>query len=374
MPRITPLRVVSLLPLTWLCLITTWLILPSPGLSRASREATVDASLRTGRAVTAAVRYSKSYGDAYWGSRPDGLLVDWKLESDHESDSVMLIIGLEKRVNLTEAALKGAQYFSEAAPAALGVSGLEGSRKPYVSELLGADVAAAEEDDLYIMPWFAWADKLLISYQFRHSRGSLKFRLYVPEPCVVQVWKDLSVLDRLTNPADIRDSDRETGLIATFSDIPVAHFAGANVRASIASIRITNLAGELPSRTWPIRYMIAQPLYIPVFFPLNIIRFFIIGPLSLTVFSAACVLAVLVKWQLAGRPPFREWIVQLPYMVFCCRTQSRKARRRGVWGPSGPMADEESGLLGKNPNTTFTTPFNPVFKPTKSRPRVFDRA
>ncbi|KAJ1333779.1 hypothetical protein MN608_03775 [Microdochium nivale] len=373
MPRITPLRIVSLLPLAWLSLITTWFTLPSPGISRAVRDATIDASLRTGQTITAAVRYDKSYGTSQ-DSTIDGLLIDWKLEPDSETDSIMLTIGhCDKCVNLTEAALQGAQYFSEAASSALNALGSKETKTLFVSGLLGAQVRAAEDDDNFVMPWFAWTDKLLISYQFRHSRCSLNFRIYVPEPRVVQVWKDVSVFEHLTSPADIRDSDRETGILATFSNIPVTHFEGSYLRASTVGIRVNNLVGELPSRTWPIRYMIAQPLYVPTFFPLIFVRTFIIGPVSLSIFFVACVLVILLRWQRAGRPRFREWIVQLPCMVFCCRKQTRKARRRGIWGPSGPMADEESGLLGKNPNTSFTTPFNTVFKPMKSRPRVFDR-
>ncbi|KAH7026375.1 uncharacterized protein B0I36DRAFT_157725 [Microdochium trichocladiopsis] len=366
MPRITPLRVVSLLPLAWLSLITTWLVLPSPGFSQVARSTYVDSALRRGQTVTAAIP-SRKHGK--------GLLIDWRLEADAETDSVLLHIGRRNPVNLTDAALRGAQHFSNAdGPSQNDAADGQNVSVPFVSELTRADVRHGEEDDFYIMPWFAWTDKLLINYQFRHGTDTLELRMVVPEPRVVQIWRDVTVLHNLTSLADIKEFDRETGLLATFCNVPVAGFAGAHIRAAISNIRTTNLVGQLPSRTWPIRYIIAQPLYVPVFFPLNILRLFVIGPVSLSVFFAACLLAIFFKWQQAKRPPFREWIAQFASSVLCCRAQARKARRRGIWGPSGPVADEESGLLGKHPITTFTTPLNAVFKPTKSRPRIFEKA
>lgn len=174
MPCITPLRVVSLLPLAWVSIITTWLVLPSPGYSHAAHNAYVDSALRQGHTVTAAI---SSEG------RHKGLLIDWKLERDAQTESVLLRIGGSDRFNLTDVALRGHNFLNDPGHG----SGTDGPRLVYVDELCEAHVRAGEEHDNWVMPWFSWADQLPINYQFRHQHDTLSFRLLVASEGVVQV-------------------------------------------------------------------------------------------------------------------------------------------------------------------------------------------
>ncbi|KAK8069927.1 hypothetical protein PG994_006543 [Apiospora phragmitis] len=365
MPRCTITRVLGLLPLTWLCLVGTWLFLPSPQVPSTHRDAYIQQTLRTGGALTTL----HPYGDFYKGTvdRVRGsnckdcgaLILDWHLDADAKSDALVLRLG-DARLNLTDAALQSAA----ADPA-----------KPYyLSDRITSKVRHGTTDDAINMPWFRWTDKVLVGEVLHGSwDNQIDVRVYSHASGTVEIWKELSLWNDFQGPTAIRETDRMVGLLANFDNISRKQFDGASNRAKAVDIKVSGIKGEFPSTTWPIRHTICGPLFVPTFYLPVPVFYLIREPMTLFILCVVGTLAVLGLWVRAGTPEMGLWFAGLPVVRLCCRGRARRARRRGVWGPSGPVQDdeEEAGLLGgpkEGPSMFKAMPS--VAKPSKSRARV----
>ena len=370
MPRITIARVVGLIPLAWLSLVGTWLFLPSPALAptRVEHDAYVRYRLRAGGTVTTVHEYAgffKHTSDRR-GAGPTcadcgGLVLDWRLVEYYSSDSLMLHLG-EARLNLTDAVNR-----------VLGTDDSAEKSPHYLSDPVQVTVRHGTTDDLIAMPWFRWTDRVLIGEVLHGGEEDIDIRLLVAAPGVVEIWKNIDLWNDFKDPSSIRDADREYGLLATISNIPISHRFGALVRSNADGVEVANLKGMLPSRSWPLRRLICGPLYVPTFLFPMVIYFFVFQPIPLLLLAIFTSSTILVSWLRAGRPEFGPWVANLPVVRLCCRGRARRARRRGVWGPMGPVSDEESGLSEQKPGTSMFRSLNSLAKPTKSRPRLLQK-
>lgn len=358
MPRITLSRVLGLVPLAWVCLVATWFFLPSPVVLADSRLEHIRQRLLHRYEVTTVVELGDTFkNDRNWLNRCSdcrGLIFDWQLESNYATDSLILHIG-NGRINMTEAALRGPKAESTAVEPQI----------PYLSAPIKAQVHGGGTDHETAMPWFTWTDKILIDWTMHSGEVDLSFRSFSPEAGVVEIWKDISMWATYEPGTPVRETEREVGLIARFTNVPTQAFTGASgLRANTANLGVTALQGQLPSKTWPIRSIIAGPLYVPTFM-LSVIVWsftFNVVPLSVVLaFQMLCVLLIFARFERFNISPSR----------WCCKDRSKRPKER-VWGSAGPINDEESGLLAIRPQK-LTTTFPTISKPSRSRAPVFDK-
>lgn len=358
MPRITISRVLGLVPLAWVCLVATWFFLPSPVMPDLARIEYLRQRLLHGRGVTTILEFGDSFKHGRnWGnscSGCTGLIFDWQIESNYAADSLVLHIG-GGRVNLTEAALKGPRAEPTAEP-----------QKPFLSGPVSARVGGGGTDHETALPWFRWTDKVLIDWTMHSGEENVNLRIFSPEIGVVEVWKDISMWETYEPGVPVRETEREVGLMARFANIPVTQFIGAaGMRANTANVEVTTLQGQPPSKTWPIRSIIAGPLYVPTFMLSVIVWSFTFNmvPLSaILVFQMLCMLLVFVRLDRFNISPTR----------WCCGERSKRPKERGIWGSAGPINDEESGLLAIRPQKPAIV-FPNISKPSRSRPPVFGK-
>lgn len=356
MPRITISRVIGLVSLAWFCLVGTWFLLPSPVVRHIDRDGTIQHALRMGGPVTTILDYGDSSSRRSAGltcGECSGLIFDWRLEAHVASDSLFLRVG-EARVNLTEAALRRPEPEGDATTA-------------YVSDPLTARVRAGGTDHPIILPWFTREDSVLIHWTMHGFMENIPIRILSPDQGVVQVWKDIDVLQGYSGAEPLRQADREVGLLASFSHIPTTQISGATIRANAASVLVSDLKGRLPSETWPIRSVICGPLYVPTFMLAMLVSSFTFGVVPLTAILVVGMLGMLLVW-------FRVERGGLSYTRWFRRKGGKGGRQRGIWGASGPVPDEESMLVKIRPQSAAPVFAHPISKPTRSRGRVFDKS
>ncbi|KAI1843347.1 hypothetical protein JX265_007822 [Neoarthrinium moseri] len=363
MPRITVSRVIGLIPLTWFCLVGTWFFLPSPVVSPINRPGTIASTLQSGGTITAVVENKQSFKrkrddgiPIQWAcSGCSGLVLDWRLESHAPTDSLLLHLG-EARINLTEAALQGPQPDAD-----------EKATSIYVSPPIKARIRTGSTRHSLIMPWFTWADSILTYWTMHYPREDILVRTFSPEPGVVEIWKDIEMWDAYAAGNTIRETDREVGLLGTFSHVPTTRLPGAPLRANAAGVKVAGIQGELPSRTWPIRGFICGPLYVPTFMiavVLDVCTFGILTMKGDLILGMLVVLLALIRTERMVLSPSR-WL---------CRPGTKRPKQRGIWGPSGPVADEESGLLKERPLTAMSMFPHPISKPSRSRAPILSKS
>ncbi|KAI0133513.1 hypothetical protein BJ170DRAFT_164852 [Xylariales sp. AK1849] len=357
MPRITVSRVIGLIPLTWFCLVATWFFVPSPVVRQVDRDGTIQRGLRSGSTITTVARNGESFTAATHSgglecNECSGIIFDWRLEGHTATDSLLLHIG-ETRVNLTEAALLGPST--------------EGSAKnqPYVTAPISTRVRTGGTDNPVIMPWFSWVDSVLIHHTLHSGYETINLRVFSPEHGVVQIWKDIAMWKTFSPEEPVRETDREVGLLASFSHVNTVYFAGASVRSNRATTEVSNMQGDLPTKTWPVRSIICGPLYVPTFMLSIIIWGLTLQTVPLSLIPFLGMLVILLAWLRAERVNLSPgWL---------CRERAKRTKRRGIWGASGPIPDEESGLLVSRPNKPFAMIPHAISKPSRSRAPVFDK-
>lgn len=378
MPRLC-LRLIGILPLAWLCLLGTWLFLPSPTIRNLERDGYIQARLRSGAAVTTVAEFNDSFKKTNMKEYSRGgtlvstscsdcvaLILDWRLENHVASDSVMLHIG-EARINLTGSALQ----FSRTEKGS-GKEGVEIGGQPYVSEPIMARLRAGALAHVIIMPWFNWADRILIHWTEYMGRENIYLRVLVPASGVVEIWKDDPSLRSLFSASQlpgIRDTDREVGMLAAISNVPTTRIAGAHTRANTVQINVSHVQGKLPSKTWPIRSIICGPLYVPTFMLIDLVWLFISIFIVPSTIPGALVEAVVVVGLVI-------WLCN-PRRQRLCGRRVRQTRSRGIWSVAGPvMPDEETGLLKEKARIrplAMSVKSLRLMKPSQSRSRVFDK-
>lgn len=363
MPRITISRVLGLVPLAWVCLVGTWFFLPSPEFPDFVRDDYIQYHLRVGHTVTTIAEFDSSFTSNSRSLRQNcgggggcpGLVFDWQLESHPATDSLLLHVG-KARVNLTDAVLQGPQ-----------VSEATQEQKPYLGPTFSARLRTGSPNHNTILPWFRWTDKILIYWTMHHSDENVDLRVFSPQPGVVEIWKDIEMWKDYQPGDPVRDTERAVGLLASFSHLQVAQFSGgAALRANSASVSVSKVQGQLPSKTWPTRAIIAGPLYIPTFLITVLIRRLTFQMVPLTViliFQLMCVLLIFLRFERFNLSPGR----------WCCSERSKRSKQRGVWGAAGPISDEENGLLSIRPQKPMAMFPHAISKPSRSRAPVFDK-
>jgi hypothetical protein len=355
MPRFTISRVIGLVSLAWFFLVGTWFFLPSPVVRHIDRDGSVQHVLQVGSSVTTVLDYGDSFKRGHGGlscGSCNALIFEWRLEAHVASDSLLLRVG-KAPVNLTEAALRG--------PDAAGESTIT-----YVSPSVTARVRAGGTDHPTILPWFTREDSVLIYSTMHGNRENINLRILSPSHGVVEVWKDIDVLQSYSGAEPLRETDREVGLLASFSHIHTAQVSGATIRANTATVGVSNLKGRLPSKTWPIRSIICGPLYIPTFWLAVLVWTFTFQVVPLTTILTIGMFSILLVW-------FRVERGGLSVTRWFRRKGGRRDSKRGIWGASGPVPDEESGLVKIRPQSTASMFTHAISKPTRSRAPVFDK-
>lgn len=335
----------------------TWFFLPSPLVPTSRRDDYIQSNLRIGGELSTVVEYSKSFKfSGNRGSRQcsecDGIILDWRLESHRTTDSLLLHLG-EARINLTEAALAGPKATQPVE-----------EQVAYLSEPSKVRVRAGDTDHVTILPWFRWTDKILINSIMYSHHEDLEMRVFSPAPGVVELWKDIAMWETWKHGVPVRDTERDVGLLASFSHLQTIQFTGAEaLRANAIHAEIAHVQGQLPSKTWPIRSIIAGPLYVPTFMLSSLVSYFTFEMVPLTVLLAFQMICVLAIFARADR------LMVSPRQCFC--RDRKRNHQHDIWGASGPIADEENGLLAIRPKKPFTMPS--ISKPSRSRAPVFDK-
>jgi hypothetical protein len=356
MARLSICRLLGLIPMAWLALMGTWILLPSPPASHGLNiSPSVERLLRIGNTVTTVDEYALSYTGGHSGSRMcgacTGLVLDWHLESDIATDSLILHLG-HTRINLTDAAVRGPEK-------SMGVGGKVGGH--YLSEPIPLTPRIGGTSDFTIMPWFNWADKILIGATLHHASDWISLRVFVPEPGVVQIWKDLSLWKDFAGANTLRETEREVGLLASFSHISSKRWEGAAIRANIATVGVSGVKGVLPSKTWPIRHLICGPLYVPTFFILLLIP----DPWG-NVFPRACILAAVICCFWVRWSTLRSRWRSIPLIggIFH-RDRAQRKPKLGIWERARPVYDEEKGVFLRRPGGSALA-LPPMSKPSRA--------
>lgn len=370
MPRFTFLRLIKSFVLFWVALVGLWLFLPSPSppLAADLRDHLIQTSLSSGKVLHTVHKWHASYASPDASGhvrRPSddcaGLLIDWRLIADDTSSAVLLEVGEQQTtLNLTDAVLKSAEDNQESESTAESKGGGHNALNGlYVSDTLSVEVRAGDEDHIINMPWFRWADMALFHNQMHGFTYSIELKLVAHHQTEkgsaarVEIWKASALAgadaNHLLNP---RPVDREIGLLASFSDIQLLPPTTGHP-AALSSIHITDVKGDLPSKTYPIRSFIL--FYLAPFLTVCLfLAIYLASPVLTVLLPLVAVYVVIVAlcWCVAVRradyPGFAEWresFWMTRWLASCClsRRHQRNRRRRQVmiWGPSGPVYETE---------------------------------
>jgi hypothetical protein len=383
MPRFTFFRLIKTFFLFWAVLVSLWLFLPSPSppLAAELRDQLIQTELTSGEILHTVHKWHDSYASVDASGhvpRPSddcaGLLVDWHLISDDAAQHVLLKVGEHTTLNLTDAVLKSAEGKEEGGSTRStesqshnALSGL------YVSDILSVEVRAGDKDHIINMPWFRWADMALFHHQMHGFSYTIELKLIARQiGGRVEVWKASALAGAdasyLLNP---RPADRELGLLASFSDVQLTPFSSAAATATttataLSNIHITDVKGDLPSETYPIRSFILSYLA-PFVIICLFLAIYLASPVLTFLLPLVAVYIVIIAlcWCVAVRRPdypgFAEWRASfwMTRYVPCSSARSRRQqrKRRGgrqgpvvIWGPTGPVYEsdrtETDSLIG----------------------------
>jgi len=304
MARITLLRL-SRLPFICLgSLIAFWLFLPSPSIRY--QQDLLQSKFASGQRVETVVTNLR---------HGHNIAITWQLIADREHDSTTLRIGNYgwRDHNLT-------QYVLEGEPDAYPVE-----KEP---------VETGDWDEFIIPRWFHAADAILISAQLHMGMESHYFRITVPAPKTVEIWLDIWDGARLVKPAEMRKPENRYGLVARFDNIGTL----PGSRSRIDQIRVSKVAGQVHSATFPIRRRLIEPVGL-----LGTILGFLVEYVLLQAFYFAIptmtlyIFAVWVCSHCAGDKEvfLHRWL---------CGWGARSRKERLVWGPSGPVYEDEDAF------------------------------
>lgn len=317
MPRLisSVSRILKFFFLSWLSLIGLWTFLPSPTIpvNSAGHDQRIQQTLTSGRTLKTIHRWSPFFF-ADWVSphrqSPDcsGLIIDWRLVSDHDDSVALLEMGrdLRARINLTDAILQVQQQRDDA---------VDKNPPIYFSDQITVQVDGGDEDHVINMPWFYWADAAIFHNVMHGFTHDIHLRVVARrETETVEIWKAavLAKWVRLAEDEDlaadfqkISPADRSNGVLASFSNIHHHQYqtgqdppAIKSAYSAISDIITDMQAAELPSKTYTIRSWILIPLA-----PSSTIAFFLMTellfPYLFPVFLpalAAYAIIVLICW------------------------------------------------------------------------------
>jgi hypothetical protein len=342
MPRATPCRALKVLALPWIVMIGMWLFLPSPVVQLQQREAYIQNRISASKTVITALNYKPFKKDAYSiysgeCGECDDLLIHWQLiKSGH---SLLLASSYYKNsnVNITKVLYDAEKWNAEE---------WEVNEKwvPYYSEPLAMDgVPAGSTDEEINMPWFQMTDQKLMHYNMHNFEVSITARAIVPIPGVLEIWRSAYVESFLydLNSTDqeqatykkIRANKSEPDFLASFQLVSDRH---------TPRVIVNHLAGELPSRTYPIRKAILfflAPVYSILFMPVMML----FDPESPFFYVIVVCLSLFVSLVCYRRIRQGETIISCcgrlcwPLQFIKRRQRKNRTGKRGLWGPTGPV-------------------------------------
>ncbi|KAF1917910.1 hypothetical protein BDU57DRAFT_180891 [Ampelomyces quisqualis] len=350
MPRVTPYRCLRTILLPWIVMLGMWFFLPSPVIPPHQRGAYIQNKLASGNTVITALDYKpflRHPGRVYSGecSECSDILPHWRLRAS--GPDLLLSMSYyydgHSNLNLNDVLRDATQWHDRT------WTGHEW--KPYFSPPLGfGGVPGGDTAEEINMPWFDVTDQKLIHYNMHNFETHLNVRAVVPEPGVVEIWRNAYIEpilhDTIANDEQIVYNElnrkkEDLDLLASFQLLD----KGKGTR-----VLVKYLAGSLPSRTYPIRRALLVPLG-----PFIAVPFIVLGGL-LESLSSTFFYIILYFGFLAGIVCYRKMLGRGPASTPCgtmswpfdsffggkCRSRNRK---KGVWGPTGPVE------LGKNWNT-----------------------
>ena len=362
----------KLLAWPWFIMIGLYFFLPSPAIPPHQREAYIQNRLASGNTVIAAVDYApfakESRSMCY--SCTD-VLIHWRLvnaghdvllrSSDYDHGSINMTGALQmarewnEERGKTQPGKKWTPYFSLPVP----MNGIPGG----------------DTDEEINMPWFHVVDQKLIQYNMHNLQADIIARVVVPEPGIVQIWRGAYVEWALNSTAESQgpvDGDvpqkpleqvayeelmlykQETDFLASF------HLVESWENTLVV---VEHLAGELPSRTYPIRRALLVPLG-----PFLAIPFILAGALY---DSMSPFVWFIIVWMglLVGLVSYRKMVESgntpsfsglcWPLQLIKRRRRKNARSRKHVWGPTGPVDpdlesssfDEEKEIGLRRPDT-----------------------
>jgi hypothetical protein len=337
MPRVTPCRVLKVLSLPWIVMIGMWFFLPSPAVPSYQREAYIQNRFASGKTVIMALEYTpflRHPGRIYSGecSECSDVLVHWRLIKSGDSSFLSSGFYEDRTIDMTKILRDAVEYNTQKQN--------DQNWAPYFSDPLSMNVPGGDLDEEINMPWFQVTDQKLIHYNMHNFETSIAIRAVVPEPGVLEIWRNAYVepfLDATSQEQAKYDTMRlnvsETDYLASFQ-------FGKDPRTS--RVIVKHLAGELPSRTYPIRRALLVPLG-----PFIAIPFILIQPLF-DLISPYFNFIVVWFGLLVGLVSYRRMrqsgsISSLfgglcwPLQFIRRRQRKNRAGRGDVWGPSGPV-------------------------------------
>lgn len=365
MPRITPWRILKLFAFVWLIMIWLWLLLPSPPIPHLERGAHIQRTLGSGKPLITVHDWDRYFnandtkGDDYSFLRQGtALIIEWRLASSKNQEFMLRID--DRKIDISSL-LAQAEEMNQDAEA----DKIEWT--PYFSEPLQFDSVPVGDAEPAVLcfSWFYKSDKHLITHKFHGTTGGMVLRLVVTEPGVVEVWKDAGMaelLDSLTlakmraenlveltiqqkkelfaRVKGVKDSLSSTSMLARFEDTD---------RKSLQAIVVRDMAGDIPSPSYPIRralLVLLGPTLIAFSFGLFYIYLFFafLLPLAPTLLLLSLLIGLAISgttllcWLRDRRPPFREWTRTFWLTRWVHRDPKRK--EKSIWGPAGPVFKE----------------------------------
>ena len=351
MPRLTFIRLLKSVLVLWLSLVGFWLFLPFPVHDSAVQKTLIQRLLRSGYPIRTVLAYHSSFlaprDTPRWqlSGCSSAIVIDWKLISDRIHDSITLQIGESFSLNLTELVIKDHLKRRE--------SHLSLSEHPSVTwtDELSVRVRSGAAGQIYDPWWFHYADAVLFDEQmWGGDYCDLDLKFLVTAMHQVEVFKastfysydDMTDKYYLRNPPitparPVRPRERDQGHLATFSNLPTGldidsilrfHKVTAKIRGGTSNVGVSNIAGSLPSKTYPIRRLLVMGLA-PSFVLIHAIGDQITRWHSLwAVILAVCALLISLAWLVAGRPrPVLSWLRRGNWWLFGDSNARRRKQR-----------------------------------------------
>jgi hypothetical protein len=340
-----------------------WFFLPSPVIPPHEREAYIQDKLVSGHAVITALEYKpflRYPGRIYSGecSECSDILPHWRLRASGPDLllSASYYYDGSSSLNLNDVLRDATQWHDRT------WAGQEW--KPYFSPPLSFDgVPGGDMDEEINMPWFDVTDQKLIHYNMHNFEMFLNIRAVVPEPGVVQIWRnayiepilhDTTAVDEQVVYTDLNNKKGDFDLLASFQ---------VQDKAKGAHVHVKYLAGALPSRTYPIRRALLVPLGPFIAIPFILLEG-LLEPLSssflyIVILCSFLVGIVCYRKMLERGPASTSYGNMLRPFHFFSGNSSTRNKRRGVWGPTGPVDlgkkwnkfDEENEIGLQRPKT-----------------------
>lgn len=356
MPRLTILRLLKSVILLWLSLLGFWLFLPFPPHDPTVQNTLVQQTLQSGHPLNTVHEYHESFlapRDASQWPRSgcdQAVILDWRLTSDPNHDSITLQLGESFSLNLTEIVVQDMLHRDE--------SRLSKAEHPLVTwtDDLSIRVRTAAPGQIYDPWWFYYPDAVLLNEQlWAGDYCDIDLKVLVTDGNQVEVFKASTFysyddmgdkyyarIPPITTARPVRVRERGQGHLATFFNIPTgfktrddAYYKFrtgirkpmAKTRGDTSNIGVSNFAGSLPSKTYPIRRVLMM-IVAPILLIIHIVgdqllRFHFLLPVILGAYALLMTLA----WLVAGKPrPVWSWLRGGNWWLF---GDSNARRRKG---------------------------------------------